>query len=260
MKPWIELRILLQGFEGNISKYKDIFKIIDERWQCQLHHPLHAAGHYLNPEFFYQKPAIENCTEVIDGLYACIEKLVPSTEVQDKITSEIPLYTKAEQQFGLPIAKRSRTTRSLAIRILGLMASAAGCERNWSVFEHIHTKKRNRLEHQRLNDLVYVKYNRALKARYDLRSVIDPISLDNIDHSNEWLVGKMCVNVEAEDHELVFGDDSLTWGDVARASEDEIISNESGEEEIGGYSFGDTYEDHPIEEDYMEEYYFSDLK
>ncbi|XP_060215620.1 uncharacterized protein LOC132642440 [Lycium barbarum] len=150
---------IAKAFEGNIAKYKDIFKIIDERWQCQLHHPLHAAGHYLNPEFFYQNPAIENCTEATDGLYACIEKLVPSTEVQDKIMSEIPLYTKAEQQFGLPIAKRSRTTRSpvewwnlygnsaphlqkLAIRILGLTASAARCERNWSVFEHIHTTKK----------------------------------------------------------------------------------------------------------------------
>ncbi|XP_070028115.1 uncharacterized protein [Nicotiana sylvestris] len=146
-------------FDGNIAKYKDIFKIIDERWQCQLHHPLHAAGHYLNPEYFYQNSAIENCREVTDGLYACIEKLIPRTAVQDKIISEIPLYTKAEQQFGLPIAKRSRTTRSpvewwnlygnsaphlqkLAIRILGLTASVAGCERNWSVFEHIHTKKK----------------------------------------------------------------------------------------------------------------------
>lgn len=159
--------------------------------------------------------------------------------------------------------------------------------------QQIHTKNRNRLEHQRLNDLAYVKYNRALKARYDLRSVIDPISLDNIDHSDEWWVGKMGVNVEAED-ELVFGDDSLTWGDVARASgsedvltytrrqkrqsgviatnasssrapriesvdiEDEIDSDESGEEDIGGYSSSDTNENHPIEEDYMEEYYFSD--
>ncbi|XP_070032643.1 uncharacterized protein [Nicotiana tomentosiformis] len=171
--------------------------------------------------------------------------------------------------------------QKLAIRISGLTTSVAGCERNWSVFEHIHTKKRNRLEHQRLNDLVYVKYNRALKARYDLRSVIDPISLYSIDHSNEWLVGKMGVNVEAED-ELVFGDDSLTWGDVARASgsenaltytrrqkrqsgdivanasssrapriesvdiEDEIVSDESGDEEIGGYSFSDTNENHSI--------------
>lgn len=160
--------------------------------------------------------------------------------------------------------------------------------------QQIHTKKRNRLEHQRLNDLVFVKYNRALKARYDLRSVIDPISLDNIDHSNEWLVGKMGINMEAED-ELVFGDDNLTWGDVSRASgsedvqaytrrqkrqsevittnasssraprvdiEDEVDSDESGEEEIEGYksSDTDTNENHPIEEDDMEEYYSSDQK
>ncbi|KAH1221935.1 hypothetical protein GmHk_12G035237 [Glycine max] len=32
--------------------------------------------------------------------------------------------------------------------------SASGYERNWSIFEHIHSKRRNRLEHQKLDDLV----------------------------------------------------------------------------------------------------------
>ncbi|KAG5028528.1 hypothetical protein JHK87_012042 [Glycine soja] len=31
--------------------------------------------------------------------------------------------------------------------------SASGCERNWNIFEDIHSKRRNRLEHQKLNDL-----------------------------------------------------------------------------------------------------------
>ncbi|KAI9112920.1 hypothetical protein K1719_016034 [Acacia pycnantha] len=43
--------------------------------------------------------------------------------------------------------------RNLAVRVLGLTCSASGCERNWSTFEHIHSKKRSRLEHQRLQDL-----------------------------------------------------------------------------------------------------------
>ena len=49
--------------------------------------------------------------------------------------------------------------------------------------------------------------------------VIDPISLDDIDESNEWLLGEMGVepsmNVE---YELVFDDDDdgLTWGVMAR--------------------------------------------
>ncbi|KZV15563.1 hypothetical protein F511_16633, partial [Dorcoceras hygrometricum] len=55
--------------------------------------------------------------------------------------------------------------QSLAIKILSQTSSSSGCERNFSVFERIHTKKRNRLEHQRLNDLVFVYYNLRLKER-----------------------------------------------------------------------------------------------
>ena len=74
----------------------------------------------------------------------------------------------------------------------------------------IHTKKRNKLEQQRWNDLVYVKYNQKLKERYDRRDVINPISLATIDESNEWLIGKMDANVE--ENELMFDedDDDLT--------------------------------------------------
>ncbi|OIT36261.1 hypothetical protein A4A49_61886, partial [Nicotiana attenuata] len=78
----------------------------------------------------------------------------------------------------------------------------------------IHTKKRNKLTLKRLNDLVFIKYNRTLRRRYNARNVIDPISLDNIDDANEWLTGV------PEDHadEEVFDDTSgITWGDVAEA-------------------------------------------
>lgn len=60
--------------------------------------------------------------------------------------------------------------QKLAIRVLSQTCSSSGCERNQSIFEHIHSKKRNRLEHQRLNDLVYVHYNLRLQQRYELCS------------------------------------------------------------------------------------------
>ena len=60
---------------------------------------------------------------------------------------------------------------------------------------------------------MYIKYNRTLKRRYDARDLIDPIRLDNIDDSNEWLVG--CP--EDQEDELVYEDDYLTWGSVATA-------------------------------------------
>nr|KYP47371.1 hypothetical protein KK1_030985 [Cajanus cajan] len=75
--------------------------------------------------------------------------------------------------------------QQLAIKILSLTYSSSGCERNWSVFEQIHIKRRNRLDHKKLHDLVYVKYNQALMRRYNLKDEVDPISLNDIDECNE---------------------------------------------------------------------------
>ncbi|XP_035819383.1 uncharacterized protein [Zea mays] len=50
----------------------------------------------------------------------------------------------------------------MATRILSLTSSSSGCERNWSGFEGIHTKKRNRLTTTRLNKLVYIQFNNRL--------------------------------------------------------------------------------------------------
>ena len=61
--------------------------------------------------------------------------------------------------------------------------------------------------------MVFVKYNQALKERFDTQDVIDPILLNNIDDSNECLVGELGGDGGAED-ELVFDDDTLTWGAV----------------------------------------------
>ena len=74
------------------------------------------------------------------------------------------------------------------------------------------------MKHQRLHDLVYIKYTQALKAHHDLRNKIDPILLQNIDDSNEWLVREMSANLQDTEDEVVFEDNGLTWGDIARAS------------------------------------------
>ena len=89
---------------------------------------------------------------------------------------------------------------------------------NYSLILQLHTKRRNRLAQQKLNDLVFIKYNRALRRRYNIRDQIDPISLKDIDESNEWLIGKIDEELQKEE-DYVFGeDDGLTWSAVARAS------------------------------------------
>ncbi|XP_059069017.1 uncharacterized protein LOC131859378 [Cryptomeria japonica] len=70
----------------------------------------------------------------------------------------------------------------MAVRILSQPCSSSACERNWSVFEHIHSKKRNRLSQQRLNDLVFVHHNLRLKIRKAQGTIEEclPIDLDEI--------------------------------------------------------------------------------
>ncbi|KAE9615458.1 putative HAT dimerization domain, ribonuclease H-like domain-containing protein [Lupinus albus] len=76
----------------------------------------------------------------------------------------------------------------LAIKILSQTASSSGCERNWSVFERIHTRKRNKLEHKRLNDLVYVHYNLGLKDReVNKRRTLDPVDYESMENIEFWI-------------------------------------------------------------------------
>ncbi|XP_052196007.1 uncharacterized protein LOC127803647 [Diospyros lotus] len=136
------------------SKYEKIFEIIDERWNVQLHRPLHAAGYYLNPAFFYSNESIREDNEVIEGLYACIERLVPTVEVQDKLSKELSFYKNSEGLFGKQICIRGRNQLSpvewwsqfgtgtpnlqkFVMKICSLTCSSSGCERNWSIFEHV---------------------------------------------------------------------------------------------------------------------------
>ncbi|XP_061373436.1 uncharacterized protein LOC133315781 [Gastrolobium bilobum] len=208
------------------QKYKDIFAIIDRRWECQLHHPLHAASHYLNPDFFYGNDSIGNDREVMASLFKSIKRVSENKEEYDTITMQLESYRTAEGLFGIKstirkkdfISSSSQTPnlRDFAIKVLSLACSSSRCECNWSTFKHIHSKKRSRLEHQKLQDLDFIKYNQALKHRYDNHDVIDPIILKDIDDSNDWLVGEVGED-NAEDGN-VFYDDTLTLGVVANAS------------------------------------------
>ncbi|XP_025702692.1 uncharacterized protein [Arachis hypogaea] len=95
---------------------------------------------------------------------------------------EIHLYRDRKESFdrpeAVPAAKKLQPDewwrlfgssapclQKMAVRILSQASASSGCERNWSLFDQIHTARRNRLEHDRLSDIVYVTYNLRLKSR-----------------------------------------------------------------------------------------------
>lgn len=94
---------IANSFNGN-KKYDEVFKIIDKRWDVQLHWHLHAAGFYLNPKFFYKDPEACKVKEVMTGLYACITKLTPNPTTQDTICADLMKYENADGIFGNAIA------------------------------------------------------------------------------------------------------------------------------------------------------------
>lgn len=89
--------------------YMIYWNIIDKRWIKLWHLPLHAAGFYLNPKFFYSIGG-EVPNSIMSGMFDCIERLVPDIKVQDTIIKEINLYKNAVGDMGRKLAIRARDT------------------------------------------------------------------------------------------------------------------------------------------------------
>eukprot|EP00253_Pinus_taeda_P010821 PITA_10821 len=133
--------------------------------------------------------------------------MIPLESDQLEIHRQVTTLSNASGTFGKNLAKIAREAdepaqwweafgghcpelQRLAIRILSQTCSAIGCECNWFVFERIHTKRRNRLDQKRLNDLVYVQYNLRLRRNQLLNKRLDsdPIALEDIDPTSDWVV------------------------------------------------------------------------
>ncbi|XP_066385011.1 uncharacterized protein [Miscanthus floridulus] len=208
-------------FNNDRKKFEEVFHFIDKRWDSKLKTPLHKAGYYLNPFYYYQnKVAIEENESFRDGVIMCITKLVPNEDTQDKIIEELQKFQDAKGSFGKDIAKRqckninfdpakwwlnygssAPNLKKLATRILSLTCSSSACERCWSSFEQVHTKRRNRLLHDRMRDLVFVKFNSKLRQKKDKKDR-DPLEkpvLDALeDENNEWITSIEPIEVDPE--------------------------------------------------------------
>ncbi|CAA3006185.1 uncharacterized protein LOC111412634 [Olea europaea subsp. europaea] len=151
-------------FQRRKNRVAPYLQIIQNRWDSQLRKNLHATEYWLNPSFQYNNPDMENHKQTISGLLDVIERYTyGQPNLRSKLTSEMRLFRQAHGDLGRlsAVADRHRMSpdewwmcygcsatnlQTLAIRVLSQTCSSSGCERNWSIFEQIHSKKRNRLE------------------------------------------------------------------------------------------------------------------
>ncbi|EOY23434.1 hypothetical protein SCA6_004698 [Theobroma cacao] len=186
------------------GKCKTFLDIVDRKWRDQLHSPLHSAGAFLNPSIQYNQE-IKFLGSIKEDFFKVLEKLLPTPELRRDITNQIFTFTRAKGMFACNLAMEARDTVSpglwweqfgdsapvlqrVAIRILSQVCSTFTFERHWSTFQQIHSEKRNKIDKEILNDLVYINYNLRLARQMRTKSVeADPIQFDDIDMTSEWV-------------------------------------------------------------------------
>ncbi|XP_038701804.1 uncharacterized protein LOC119998523 [Tripterygium wilfordii] len=190
------------GLEKN---YKSIINIIESKSKGRLDFSLHLVGYLLNTYYFAKNMVdIGDDATIMEAFLDCVEKFFPDDLSTQGIVSDDELikYKKLEGMFGRKqsiFAYESKCVnefnptgwwsnygdstpnlKKMAIRILSLTTSSSGCERNWSTFEGVRTKKRNRLGLERLSHLVYVQFNaKLLYKKQRVSNAKDVIQADN---------------------------------------------------------------------------------
>ncbi|XP_022003656.2 uncharacterized protein LOC110901115 [Helianthus annuus] len=186
----------------NVTDVKLVHKIksmIQARWTDQLHHPLHAAGYYLNLAILHGENSKDKKKE--RGSF-------------DGTLRDIWWRT-----YGID----TPLLQSFAISVLSQTCSASPSERSWSTFDNLHSKKRNCLLQQKLNDLVFIQYNPRLQRRFNSLKAnrsLDPILLRDVEENDDWVTP-----TQDELQDFVQGTDGLRWTDVREAM--------GGNEEVG---------------------------
>ena len=92
---------LLKRFQRKRKRVDVYLKIIDSRWDRQLHKNLHAAGYWLNPSNQYKSDEMANHRQTISGLLDVIERYAyGNPNLSSKLTNQMKLVRNAERDFG----------------------------------------------------------------------------------------------------------------------------------------------------------------
>ena len=180
----------------------EIKEICMQRW-TMLQSPLHATGFILHPIWRekiqdiddkvntswmetimrYTNGDIQLCGVLLNEFFAY--------RTQEKSTFQVPMANdptmmhnavKWWETFGACTPNLKR----LAIRVLSQGSCASSCERNWSTFSLIHTKKRNRLTHAHVQKLVYIHTNHNLIRRIrETGLCLTEVTLDMINKEDD---------------------------------------------------------------------------
>ncbi|KAL6841160.1 hypothetical protein ACP4OV_029129 [Aristida adscensionis] len=193
-------------FENKEDHYLPVWDHIDFVIDRNMKTPLHLAGYYLNPFFYYQnKNEIEKTEIFKDAVVDCAKKMYQDHFMQERIVQQLRLYRTSSQSFGTTHALCARMNPdpvswwelhggaakelcTMAVRILRLTCGSLAYEQSW--IETIHNKKPSWIKCKEFENSMFVTINRRIQAKAQMRDR-DPVLayLPGEDETFEWLVG-----------------------------------------------------------------------
>ncbi|KAK3205069.1 hypothetical protein Dsin_019115 [Dipteronia sinensis] len=144
-----------------------------------------------------------------------MDKLIVDQEERELANIQLDAFVDKRGVFGYSMAQSTIKKHSpadwwntfrhetpelkkFAVKVPSLTCAALGCERNWSTFNQVHTKRRNCLTTTRMHKLVYVMHNKKLKDKHLRRPKFkeneDPLVLDRVSFDDEWMVDEANVS------------------------------------------------------------------
>lgn len=205
-------------------KYENFWNVIDNHWSYLFHHPLYLAAYFLNPAYRYRHDFVAH-PEVMRGLNSCLVRLEPDNGKRISASLQISDFGSAKADFGTDLAISTRSElnpaawwqqhginclelQRIAVQILSQTCSSLGCEHTWSIYDQMHSQKRNRVAQKRLNDLIYVHYNLRLGERQMRKNSNDLVSLESVLQESllhDWIIDAQ-KQAFPEDKKIVFND------------------------------------------------------
>lgn len=146
---------------------------------------LHPLWKRSGPEQFHDR-------ELEDGWFEYLQRITPDVAEQQACNDELMIFRRDRLTYQRAVTQDrvghlrpvswwdkyggcTPRLQRIALRVLSQDCTSAACERNWSIYSLIHTKKRNRLSTEQLERLVFVHSN--LRLLDNMREAKEPLQV-----------------------------------------------------------------------------------
>ena len=102
---------IAKNLKGDLGAYKELWDIIDKRWEFQLHRHLHAAAYFMNPQFQYSDN-FSTHSKIRSGLFRVMDKLIVDVEERELANIQLDAFVDKRGVFGYSMAQSTIKKRS----------------------------------------------------------------------------------------------------------------------------------------------------